>query len=192
MTLYFFANSFHFALELLGAVAMLMAAWLTFDTYSVSKKGNILVRTFGFGLFALWQVIAAVNTGNDVLSFAGFALLVIGLACLLGSFFTRQKLAMPAILIIPSFIAFAGPLYGIAAILFLAIAYTSYRQSKKEFNVTWKPFWIAFSLLGLASFCMMFTKGVATNPFALASDTLELAGFLFLFAWVWQFLKLRI
>ncbi len=193
MSFYFFVNNFHFALELLGAVALFMAAWLTFDTYSVSREGRVLVRTLGFGLFALWQVIAATNTGNDLLSFVGFALFVIGLVCILGSFLKRQKLAaMPAILIVPSFATFTGSLYGVAAILLLAIAYASNLQSKKEFNTTWRPFSIAFLLLCIGSVLGIFAKGNEVSVFALAGDALELVGFLFLFAWVWQFLALRI
>ena len=193
MSFYFFVNNFHFALELLGAVALFMAAWLTFDTYSVSREGRILVRTLGFGLFALWQVIAAINTGNDLLSFVGFTLFIIGLVCVLGSFLKRQKLAaMPAILIVPSFATFTGPLYGAAAVLLLAIAYASNLQSKKEFNTTWRPFSIAFLLLGIGSVFAIFAKGNEVSLFALIGDAFELVGFLFLFAWVWQFLALRI
>jgi Double sensory domain of two-component sensor kinase len=192
MSLYFFANNFHFALELLGAVALLMAAWLTFDTYSVSKEGKILVRTVGFGLVALWQVITAVSAGSDLLSFFGFALYAIGLACILGSFLINRRLALPAILVIPPFAAFAGPLHGVAAILLLAIAYASYRQSKIEFNKTWRPFSAAFLLLGAASALTIFAGGNETILFLLVGYALELAGFLLLAAWVWQFLALRI
>lgn len=192
MSFYFFVNNFHFALELLGAVALLMAAWLTFDTYSVSKERRILVRTFGFGLFALWQVIAAINTESDLLSFVGFTLFVIGLVCILGSFLKPQPLAMPAILIIPPFVAFEGPLYGISAILLLAIAYASNLQSKKEFNPTWKSFSIAFLLLGIASMLTIFARGNETSLFSLTGYAVELVGFLFLVTWVWQFLALRI
>lgn len=192
MSLYFFANNFRFALELLGSVAFLMAAWLTFDTYSVSKEQKILVRTVGFALVAVWQVISALGAGSDVLSFFGFALFAIGLVGILGSFLASQKLAMPAILIIPPFVAFAPPLYGAAAVLLLAIAYASYRQSKKEFNPTWKRFYISFLLLGVGTVTAIFAKGNETSLFALIGHAFELAGFLFLAAWVWQFLALRI
>lgn len=193
MSFYFFAHNFHFALELLGAVAVLMAAWLTFDTYEVSKEQKMLVRAFGFSLFAVWQLIAAVTSGNDALSFIGFALFVVGLLCILGSFLVRQKLAaMPAILIIPSFAAFEGSLYGVASVLLLAIAYFAYRISKEEFNPTWKWFFVSFSLLGLGSALTVFSKGSETSFFTLSASVLELAGFLFLAAWVWQFLALRI
>ena len=192
MSFYFFVNNFHFALELLGAVALLTAAWLTFDTYSVSKGGRILLRTFGFGLFALWQAIQAISQGNDTLSFIGFTLFVIGLVCILGSFLKHQQLAMPAILIIPSFTAFEGPLHSIGAILLLAIAGASHWQSKKEFNTTWKSFSIAFLLLGIGSILTIFANGNETSPFSLIGYAAELAGFCFLFAWVWQFLALRI
>ena len=192
MSFYFFVNNFHFSLELLGAVALLMAAWLTFDTYSVSKEGRILMRTFGFGLVALWQVIAAINTGSDVLSFIGFTLFIIGLVCILGSFLKTQPLAMPAILIIPPFAAFEGMLHGISAILLIAIAYASNLQSKKEFNPTWRSFSIAFLLLGIASVLTIFAKGNEISLFSLTGYAFELAGFLFLIAWVWQFLALRI
>lgn len=192
MSLYFFVNNFRFALELLGAVAMLMAAWLTADTYSVSKEQKILVRTVGFGLVAAWQIISALGAGSDPLSFLGFTLYAIGLAGILGSFIASQKLAMPAILIIPPFAAFAGPLYGVAAILLLAIAGASYQQSKKEFNPTWKRFYVSFLLLGVGAVFAIFAQGNELGLFALAGFASSLAGFLLLVAWVWQFLALRI
>lgn len=192
MSFYFFVNNFHFALELLGAVTMLVAGWLTFDTYSVSKEGRILVRTCGLGLVALWQVIDAVSTGNDLLSFFGFGLFVVGLSCILGSFLVRQQLAMPAILIIPSFAAYEGALSGVSAILLFGIAYTSYRQAQKEFNPTWRSFYWSFLLLGVGSLCAIFAGGNETNLFSLVKDAFNLAGFLLLAVWVWQFLALRI
>jgi|CXWL01.1.fsa_nt_gi hypothetical protein len=193
MSFYFFVNNFHFALELLGAVALLMAAWLTFDTYSVSKEGRILVRTLGFGLFALWQTIQVISTGNDLLSFISFAFFIMGLVCILGSFLKSQQLAaMPAILIIPAFTAFEGPFHGVEAILLLAIAYSSNLQSKKEFNPTWRSFSVTFLLLGIASVLTIFAKGTEISFFSLSGYAFELAGFLFLITWVWQFLALRI
>ncbi|MFZ2500368.1 MAG: cache domain-containing protein [Minisyncoccia bacterium] len=192
MSLYFFANNIHFALALLGAVVMFMAAWLTFDTYSVSKETRILFRTLGFALFALWQIIIAVASGNDVLSFVGFSILIIGLLCLLGSFFGGEQLAMPAVLIIPSFATFAPALSAVEAFLLIAIALVAYRLSKREFNKTWKSFYVAFALLGISQIFLIGAHGDSASLFALASEALSLAGFLYLFAWVWQFLALRI
>lgn len=193
MTFYFFVNNFHFAFELLGAVAMLMAAWLTFDTYSVSKEGKILVRTVGFGLYALWQIIRAVGSTNDLLSFVGFVLFIIGLGCIFGSFLKREHLAaMPAILIIPSFVSFEGSLYSIGTLFLLAIAAASHWQSKKEFNTTWRPFSTAFLLLGIGSAFTASAGGHETGALLLVGYVSELVGFLFLMAWVWQFLVLRI
>lgn len=195
MSFYFFVNNFHFALELLGVVAMFLAAWLTFDTYSVSKEWKILVRTFGFGLVALWHGIAAIGAGSDLLSFFGFALYIVGLVCILGSFLAQQQLRMPeasAVLVVPSFAAFSGILHSVSAILLVAIAYTSYRQSKREFNPSWKRFFISFLLLGIGSILAIFAQGNEISFFALAGSAIELIGFSFLFAWVWQFLALRI
>lgn len=192
MPLYFIANNFRFALELLGTVAFLMAAWLTFDTYSVSKEGRILVRTVGFGLLALSQVIAAVGVGNDVLLYVGSALQIAGLACVLGSFLSSERLALPVVLVIPPFAAVAAPRSGAASALLLAISYASYRQAKREFNPTWRRFFVSFLLLGAGAALAAFAKGNGTDSLSLAISAVELAGFLFLVAWVWQFLALRI
>lgn len=99
---------------------------------------------------------------------------------------------MPVILIVPSFAAVKGPLFAVAAFLLFAVAYASYRQSKKEFNDTWKRFSIAFLILGVGSVFTIFSGGNEAGFFALLGAAADLIGFGFLFAWVWQFLALRI
>lgn len=193
MSLYLIANNFRFAIELVGAVALLAAAWLTFDTYSVSKEGKILARTVGFVLCSLSQVIAAVGAGSDVLLFLGFALYAAGLVCILAGFLAGKRLAMPAVLVIPPFAAYAGAFNGVSAALLFAIAYASYRQARREFNPAWRRFNYSFLLLGAGSAVATFSGGSSgAGLLTFAEFAFRLAGFTFLAAWVWQFLALRI
>src|SRR5882724_4293523 len=106
MSLAFFINNLHFALALLGAVVMLMATWLTIDAYRFRPEGAILTRAMGLGLYALWQLIYAINAG-DVLSYIGSGLLLVGLALIVGSFLATKKLEVQAVLVVPAFTAWS-------------------------------------------------------------------------------------
>ncbi len=192
MNFYFLINNFHFALELTGAVALLAAAWLTFDTYSVRKEGATLARAIGLGLFALWQVIYALNINDDVLSYVGFIVFLVGLLLILASFLKSEQLRVQAVLILPAFALWEGYLYVAATVLLFAIAYLAYRKSSQEFNATWIPFALSFGLLGLASAGTVYVRGDIANPLYLIVRACELVSFIFLVRWVWQFLALRV
>jgi len=79
MSFYFLLNTIHFAVELTGAVVLLMAAWLTLDAYVLRKEFATLARAIGLGLFAIWQAISALRDGSDLLLYFGFLLFLIGL-----------------------------------------------------------------------------------------------------------------
>jgi hypothetical protein len=191
MPLSFLINNFHFALELLGATAFLMAAWLTLDTYLLRKEASTFLRATGFGFAALWQFIYAVNFGSDVLSFIGFGLYLVGLAFILGSFGKTEKLKVEAIVIVPAFTLWSGYLHIAAGLLLFGIAFLSFRRSMVELNKTWRPLTIAMALLG-ASACLGVIGGGQTSLPYIGQLLLELLGFGFLVRWVWQFLALRI
>lgn len=192
MSLLFLINNFHFALELIGAVALLMAAWLTFDTYTFRKDALTLTRAVGLGLCALWETIYALNSGNDILSYGGFLLFLLGLVLVMVSFFKKDELHMQAIIVVPAFSLWSGYLHGAAAALLAAVAYFSYRISKKEMNKTWNSFSLAFLLFAVAELLgIVFPDNQATFFLALRYVA-EGAAFVLLVRWVWQFLQLRI
>ncbi len=192
MSLTFYLNNIHFALELTGAVVFLMAAWLMLDSYRLRREFDTLARTIGFGFCAIWQVIYAVNIGNDVLSYVGSGLLLVGLLLILVSFLKRQQLQMQAVVVIPSFNMFANYLHIAAMALSFSIAFASFHKARKEFNKTWIPFSLAFLFLGLAAFVGVFEKGSYQNLVYITASALELLGFIVLAHWAWQYLQLRI
>ena len=118
MTLDFFVNNLRFAIDLSGAVAFLMATWLTLDTYNVRKEISTLIRAMGFGALALAEVISAVAIGNDLLSYISSSLIVVGLVFIAGSFLHSQQLQAQAVLVIPTFSQWRGYLSGLQAALF--------------------------------------------------------------------------
>ncbi len=192
MSLYFLINNFHFALELMGAVVALMASWLTLDTFSLRRDALTLFRAIGFGFFALWQLVYAVNLGNDVLSFLGFGLYLIGLAFILGSFGKTQQLKVEAIVVVPAFALWSGYLHIAAGLLLLCIAFLCWRRIKLELNKTWWSLSLSFLCLGVAGLLGAFAGASQTSIPFLAELVLELAGFALLVRWVWQFLALRV
>lgn len=192
MSFYFLINNLHFALELMGAVVLLMAAWLTLDTYYLRKDFPTLARAIGLGLFAAWETIYALGSGNDIILYFGFFLFLAGLILLVTSFLKQQPLQVQAVIIIPAFTLFAAYLHAAAAILLFAIAYLSYRRFQQEFNKTWIPFSLSFALLGVASFLAVFDGGNQTGIIAIVGYFFKFASFVLLARWVWQFLQLRI
>lgn len=176
----------------MGAVVFVMAAWLTFDTYTLRKEFPTLARAIGLGLVALWYTINALNSGNDIVSYFGFLILFAGLVFLLTSFLKQKSLHMEAVIVIPAFTLLASYLHAAAGVLLCTVAYFSFRHSKKEFNQTWKPFWLGFLLLGIAHVLFVFGHNNPTGVIAVAGYLFEFAGFVYIARWVWQFLQLRI
>ena len=192
MSLAFYLNNAHFAIELLGAVVFLAAAWLTLDSYKIRKDFSTLIRVIGFAFCAIAQVLFAANVGNDLLSYVAYILYVLGLLGVASSFFKRNNLQVQAVVVIPSFSMFQGYLHGAVAVLMAMIAFASFRQYKKEFNKTWIPFSIGFFLCGLGAICGAFVFGNQASPMFIAENIFSLVGFAFLADWVWQFLQLRV
>jgi hypothetical protein len=192
MSLVFLANNFHFALELMGAVVFLMAAWLTLDTYNVRKEASTMARTIGFGLIAVWQVVHAVNIGSDVISYAGFVAFLIGLFLILASFLSRQELHVQAVLVIPAFALWDQFFYMASTVMLFAIAYLAYRKAEIEFNRTWRPLALGFFLLGISNALAIYHSSSAVDIVFIASHLSVAAGFACITRWVWQYLQLRI
>jgi hypothetical protein len=191
MPLYFFVHNFHFALELMGAVAFLMAGWLTFDTYFLKKDAASLLSAVGLALLALFQV-AHVTAEGDVLAYVASLVLLLGLALIAGSFLKNQELKLQAVVVIPAFTLWGGYLSLAAALLFIIVAYLSYRRSHKEMNKALIPFALAFFALGVGAALGFFKSGNEISAVFIVEHLFKLAGFLFLVQWVWQYLQLRI
>src|SRR5882672_5566514 len=149
MSLDFFIHNVRFAVELAGAVAFLMAAWLTLDTYNLRKDGETLIRALGFACFAVYELIDALALSNDVLSYTAFIVLLLGLLLILGSFVRSHQFQAQAIVVIPSFTLWRGYLSALAALFLFTIAFFTYRREKAEFNKAWMPLIIGFVLLGV-------------------------------------------
>ena len=191
MSLDFFIHNMRFAVELAGAVAFLMASWLTLDTYNLRKDGEVLVRSLGFGCFALYELIDALSLGSDVLSYTAFAILLLGLILILGSFVRSHAFQVQAVVVIPTFTLYRGYLSALAALFLFAISYFAYRREKSEMNKTWTPLIIGFLLLAV-NFALALIWQDETSAPALVGLLCEVAGFFFVARWVWQFLELRI
>ena len=192
MSLDFLIQNVRFAVDLTGAVALLMAAWLTLDTYNLRKEGETLIRAIGLGSFALAELIGGISIGNDLLSYAGAFFLIFGLILVAASFLKSHQLQAQAVLIIPSFGQWRGYISAVMAVLLFGIAFLSFRRSKAEFNKTWMPFTLGFLILGLSSVVSLFDRGSDNGVIAAASLVLQVVGFVLIAKWVWQFLQLRI
>ncbi len=191
MSLSFFINNFHFAIELMGAVIFLMAAWLAFDSYLVRRDSATFTRAIGFSLYALWQILYAMSGGSDVLSYISFCIFLIALLLVLVSFLRQERLQVTAIIVLPTFAAWNGSLRTAAALLLFAIAYYAYRTARQEFNKTWEPFYWAFTGLGVGTLCGIFA-GNQTSVAFIAELLFDMGAFILLARWVWQYLQLRI
>ena len=193
MTSYFLVNTFHFAFGVIGAIILILMAWLSFDAYKLQKNNYVIVRFLGFIFFALWQIIRSVNVGSDVLSYLGFIVFIVGLIFILLSFFENKNLVANAVIILPAFTLFSTSLYTISAILLSSIAYLSYRKYKKEYNNTWVAFALGFILLAVSYIISIFSKNADQVSFIyITTIIIELLGFGVLGYWVWQYMRLRI
>jgi hypothetical protein len=193
MSLYFLVNNLHFAFGMTGVIVLVIATWLTLDSYNVQKSAPVFLRFLGFTLFAVWQAIHALNVKSDVFLYVGYTLLILGLLFIIVSFLQTKQLAMSAVLVIPAFTIYAQKLSIISTILFFLIAFLAFRQWKREFNKTWIPLAITFLLFGFTYLINIFDNGAnPTSLLYIAGNLIELIGVISLGFWVWQYMKLRI
>ena len=193
MSLYFLVNNLHFAFGMIGAIVLVMASWLTFDSFRLKHDTPMFLRFSGLTLFSIWQIIHSLDVTNDAVLYIGYGFLIIGLALIVISFLKTKQLAVNAIVIIPAFSLWYQQLSIVSTILFLAIAYLAFKQGKKEYNKTWTPFAVAFSLFGITYLLNIFLQiGDKISFIYIASNLIEIAGFVSLGIWVWQYMRLRI
>ena len=192
MSISFFINNLHFALELMGAVVFLAAAWLMYDSHKTRNDVTVLLRAVGLTFCAIWQTIFAVGIGGDAFLYAGSALYILGLLLILGGFLKRQTLQVQSVVVLPAFAAWSALVNTIAGLALLLIAIFSYLRSRQEFNKTWIPFSLGFLFLGLAAVGGILAKGNDQSIPYIAQLLLEFIGFILIAKWAWQFLQLRI
>ena len=193
MSLFFIINNLHFAFGMVGAIVLVMASWLSVDAYRLQKSTPILLRSIGLSLCALGQILHSLNVNNDLLAYGASILFILGLLCILGSLLKTKELAVNAVVIIPAFSLSSHAIHSVLALLSISIAYFSWKQLQKEHNDTWKPFILSFFILALAFLLTIFTFNLSQTHFlSILEQIVELAGFVVLGYWVWQFMKLRI
>lgn len=193
MSLYFLVTNLHFAFGMIGAIVLVMAAWLNYDSFRQESNSIVLMRCVGILFFLDWQILHSLDVKNEIYLYLGYGLMIIGLAFLVLGFLQTKKLSMSAVLVIPAFTLYIQQLSIISSILFFATAFLAFRQWKREYNKTWIPFAIAFLLFGVTYFLNIFDLMINHTSFIyILSNLIEFAGFISLAVWVWQYMRLRI
>ena len=192
MSLSFYIDNAHFAIGLIGAVAFLMAAWLSFDTYALRREFTTFARGLGLAACALFEIIAAVGAGSDVLSYFGLFLFLIGLLLIVASFLGSRRLAASSVVVLPAFSVWSAYLADAASFLLILVALLSFQHGRREFNKSWRPFSLAFVCIAVGTLLNTSSVSGANSMLFVAGDIVALIGFLLLARWVWQFLQLRI
>ena len=195
MSLFFLLNNIHFALEILGALAFLIVAWLALDSFLVRRNFKGASRGIGFALLAIWQIIHAFNFSSDSVIFLGYALFILGIFFILINVLAESLIARPefkAVLILPSLAAALNPLNIAVTVGLFLITFLSFRQYKRETKKALMPFWVAFLFLSLGSLSAIFYNPDSFSGLWAIGHGLELVGFFALGWWVWKYLELRI
>jgi len=195
MSLFFVLNNLHFALEILGALAFLMVAWLAIDAFRIRKDFLTASRWVGFLALAIWQAIHALGLELGAWTYAGFLFYIFGLLMVLLNLLLERPAPRPefkAVLILPAIALTAFYTNALAALLYSAVAVLAYLQYKKEFKKMLKPFWAGFAFLGLGALFALFYDQESLGIFWTLGHILEVVGFAMLAGWVWQYLQLRI
>jgi hypothetical protein len=196
MWITFWFNNLHFALEFFGAIVLFVLAWLAFDAYLIKKEFKTLSRALGFLFFAFWFTIHSLNITNDsVLFFAVIGYLLGLLFIFLNLYWEKPPIPskFEAVLILPAAVSILWQVHILATILLIAITISAIKRYQREIMKSLKPFWIAFSLLALASILAIFNSKTGTQGFSwIGEHVFKFIGFGFLGYWGWQYLKLRI
>lgn len=192
----FWLNNIHFAIEFFAAVVLVVAAWLSFDAYALTREKKSLLKVFGFGAFASWQVLHALDITDEVTLLFGMALLLCGLFCIALSIYLEAPPPRPKsfelVFFIPSVAGFFGRFYILAGILALATSWVSARRYVKELNKPLKSLWIVFLLLALSFFAgSVGSRSLAPDAWWMVEHAVRTAAIMALTVWVWQYLRLR-
>ena len=193
MSWFFILHNLHFALELIGALVFLMGAWLSFDAYLVRPSSASVLKTIGFSLLAVWQVVHSFGAGGDVGNYVASIIYIAGLLVVIVSFMAEAKpLTTRAIIILPAFGALLIPVRFIEFAGLAVIAFLAYRKANRDLDPAQAPLWKGFSLLALGALFGHFYGLDSVNAAWGIGHIFELAGFVSLAWWVWQYLRLRL
>ena len=95
MSLFFILNNLHFAIEVLGALAFIVVAWLALDAYFLRRDFLTASRFAGFAFLAAWQIIHAFNINSDPLTYFGVILYILGLVLVLLNLILERPVGRP-------------------------------------------------------------------------------------------------
>ncbi|MDO8557650.1 MAG: cache domain-containing protein [bacterium] len=193
----FWINNIHFAIEFFGAVMFIVAAWLIADAGKLTRTKKSLVKVFGFGAVAVWQVLHALDISNELLLLGGMTLLILGLLCIALSVILETPPLRPKtfelLFFIPSVAGLLSGVYVAGGLLSLAIAVLAFRRYKAELNKPLKPFWFCFAFLAASFFLgSVSVKSLSPGTLWFAEHALRALAFGILAVWVWQYLLPRL
>ena len=195
MSLFFWLNNIHFSLELLGAMAFLLVAWLAFDSFSIKRDFLAFARGLGFSFLASYQVLHAFDFRSDIYVYASYILFFIGVAFILINLSREALLARPkynSVLILPSFAVIGWAFKVIGLLGFLIVTALSFYQYRNETKKSLIPFIWGFVSLSVGALLTLFNSTSSFSLIWILAHFFELLGFISLMWWVWSYLQLRI
>lgn len=191
----FIFNNLNFADQMFGALVFTMTAWLAFDAYIVRKDFLTASRGLGFALLVLGQILGTFSFGVETYDYAAYVLRIVGLVLVAWNLLLEDpvdKQSFKALFILPSITTATIYFNFWEAILFLAVAFLSYKQFKKEDKKALLPFIYAFSFLAISALTSLFYTSGRYDAVWILGHIVEIIGFSALSIWVWQYLKLRV
>jgi hypothetical protein len=195
MSSFFLLNNLHFALELLGALAFVIVAWLAVDACVVRCSGSTLSRAAGFIFLAAYQIIHALALSSDLALLSAHIALIAGVTALVVNLVSEAPVARPefrAVIVLPAFAALAVPATLLAVIGLMLASALSFRQYLREQKVAIVPLAVAFLFLALGESLTLLHRGDPLQMLWIIGHLFELAGFLSLGWWVWGYLERRV
>jgi len=196
MSLTFWLNNFHFALEFFGGAVFVVLAWLAFEAFTIKKDFKTIARGVGFSFFAIWLAVHSLNITNDIVLGLAASGYLLGLVLILLNLYLEMPPARPKLALVFVLPATASVLWVFhipATVLLFLIALISFKRYRTEFQQTLFSFFVAFTLLAVASFLDIFNSRTSVQGVGwILEHILKLAGYGFLGYWGWQYLRLRI
>jgi hypothetical protein len=178
-----------------GALVFAMTAWLAFDSYTIRRDFLTGSRGLGFSLLVISQILGAFSFGSETYAYAGYILRLLGLILVLWNLILEKPVERPslnAVFVLPSIVTAAVYFNFWDIVLFSVIAFLSYRQYRNEDKKTLLPSIYAFSLLAMSALASVFYTAGHFDAIWIIGHIIEIAGFVALAIWVWQYLKLRV
>lgn len=194
-----------FAVNVFGALVFFATGWLYLDSWTVDKKGKVLLlRSVGFFLLALVFIAKATNYDVGPFLFVTSAIKFLGLLIILSGLLTEPVVKPPskALMAIP-FLLISRYSTPITAFLFLLISATYLKKATEGFEKQIKPLTWAFLLFFISEAIGTLFIIDDTNILFLSeilkkygvihnlSLLINFAGFCVLGLWTWGYLRFR-